>query len=90
MAQNSPASLIRIGTPQVLLRVVFRLVIFVSAAPFGTQGFATTFVSLLGLSAVFCAVAGVMRHEAIFGPVLTHWDEAACYAFLGHLVVELS
>jgi hypothetical protein len=26
-----------------------------------------------------------MRREAIFGPTLTHWDEAAVYAVAGHV-----
>lgn len=90
MVQPRPTSLTRIGTPHVFLRVALRLVVFVLAAPFGPLGFATTFISLLCLSAVFCAVAGAMRHEAVFGPVLTHWDEAALYAFVGHLLVGLS
>ena len=29
-----------------------------------------------------------MRREQMFGPVLTHWDEAAAYAVLGHLAAE--
>jgi hypothetical protein len=90
MAQPRPALLARIGTPYVLLRMALRLIVFALVAPFGSLGFATTLVSLLCLSAVFCAVAGAVRHEAIFGPVLTHWDEAAVYAFVGHLLVELS
>jgi hypothetical protein len=90
MAQPRPTSPGRIGTPHVLLRMVLRLIVFALAAPFGSLGFATTFVSLLCLSALFCAVAGAMRHEAIFGPVLTNWDEAAVYAFVGHLLVGLS
>jgi hypothetical protein len=42
------------------------------------------------LSAIFCAVAGAVRCEAIFDPVLTHWDEAAAYAVIGRLVSALS
>jgi hypothetical protein len=34
----------------------------------------------------FCAVLGAMRREAMLGPVLTHWDEAAAYAVIGCLV----
>jgi len=32
---------------------------------------------------------GAMRREAMFGPVLTHWDEAAAYAVIGRLVSAL-
>lgn len=90
MTQPRPASLAPTATPHVLLRIALRLIVFILAAPFGSLGFATTLVSLFCLSALFCAVAGAMRHEAIFGPVLTHWDEAALYAFAGHLLVGLS
>jgi hypothetical protein len=50
----------------------------------------TTFGAVLELSAVFCAVVGAMRREAMFGPMLTHWDEAATYAVIGRLVTALS
>jgi hypothetical protein len=75
---------------QVVLRFVFRLALLSAFAIFGTQGFGTTFAILLGLSAIFCAVVGAVRREAMFGPVLTHWDEAAAYAVIGRLVSVLS
>jgi hypothetical protein len=34
-------------------------------------------------------LVGAMRREAMFGPVLTHWDEAAAYAVIGLLVSAL-
>jgi hypothetical protein len=58
-------------------------------ASFGGQGFGLTFAALVILSAVFCTVMAVMRREALFGPVLTHWDEAAACAALGHLAIAL-
>jgi hypothetical protein len=30
-----------------------------------------------------CAAVGAPRREAVFGPVLTHWDEAAVYGLVG-------
>jgi hypothetical protein len=42
------------------------------------------------MSAIFCAVAGAMRREEMFGRALTHWDEAAAYAVLGHLAAVLA
>jgi hypothetical protein len=42
------------------------------------------------LSAIFCVIVGAMRREAMFGPVLTHWDEAAAYAVIGRLSSALS
>jgi hypothetical protein len=35
------------------------------------------------LSAVCCAAVGAARREAVFAPVLTHWDEAAVYGLVG-------
>jgi hypothetical protein len=31
-----------------------------------------------------------IRREPVFGPVLTHWDEAAAYAVMAHLAPALS
>ena len=71
---------------QVLFRVLFRLVLLTTFATFGSQGFGKTFAALLVLSAVFCVVVAVMRREAIFGPTVTHWDEAAAYAVAEYVV----
>jgi hypothetical protein len=75
-----------LNSRQVLFRILFRLVLLIAFATFGSQGFGQTFNALLALSAVFCIVAGAMRREAIFGPTLTHWDEAAVYAVADHVV----
>jgi small basic protein len=77
------------NSKQVLSRFAFRLVLLITCASFGGQGFGLTLATLLILSAVFCAVVAVMRREAIFGPVLTHWDEAVTCAALGHLATAL-
>lgn len=77
------------NSKQVLVRFAFRLVLLITCATFGGQGFGLTFAAPLILSAVFCAVMAIMRREAIFGPVLTHWDEAAACAVLGHLSTAL-
>jgi len=74
---------------QMVFRVVFRLVLLTAFATLGSQGFVKTFATLLGLSAVFCTVTGAMRREAILGRALTHWDEAAVYAVVGHVVWAL-
>jgi hypothetical protein len=68
---------------QVLFRFALRLALVSSFATLGTNDFATSFAALSVLSALFCAVMAAARREAIFGPVLTHWDEAAVYAFIG-------
>jgi hypothetical protein len=75
----------QLNSRQVLFRIVFRLVLLTTFATFGSQGFGKTFAALLVLSAVFCTVTGAMRREAIFGPALTHWDEAAVYAIFVHV-----
>jgi len=75
-----------LNSRQVLFRILFRLVLLIAFATFGSQGFGQTFNALLALSAVFCIVAGAMRREAICGPTLTHWDEAAVYAVTDHVV----
>jgi hypothetical protein len=74
---------------QVLFRVVFRLVLLTTFATFGSQGFGKSFTTLLTLSALFCTIMGAMRRETIFGPVLTHWDEAVVYVIFVHVVRTL-
>jgi hypothetical protein len=85
MQESRPATPPQLNSRQVLFRAAFRLVVVSAFATFGTQGFGQTFATLLALTAIFCAVVAVMRGEAIFGRVLTHWDEAATYAVLGRL-----
>jgi hypothetical protein len=75
---------------QVLLRFAVRLVVLSAFASLSTRGFGTTFAALLALSVVFCAMMGALLGEAIFGRVLTHWDEAAAYVVVGHLASVFS
>ena len=74
------------NSSQVLFRFIFRIVLLSALATLGNRGFGTTFATLLALSAIFCAVVAATRREAMFGPVLTHWDEAAIYAMIGWLL----
>jgi hypothetical protein len=90
MDQPRPIIARQLNASQVLFRFVFRLVLLSAFATFGTHDFSTAFAGLLVLSAIFCAAVGVMRREPIFGPDLTHWDEAATYAVLGHFVTKLA
>ena len=90
MQEPKPTIPHQFNSLQVVVRFVFRLLLLSIFATFGTQGFGTTFGAVLELSAIFCAVVGAMRREAIFGPMLTHWDEAATYAVIGRLVTALS
>ena len=86
MEEPRPTIPYQFSSSQVLFRFVFRLILLSIFATIGTQGYAAAFVALLALSAIFCTVVGAMRREAMFGPVLTHWDEAAAYAVIGRLV----
>jgi hypothetical protein len=90
MEQPRPAIPHQPQSSQVFVRFLIRLILVAAAASFDTQAFGALLPSLLVLSGVFCAVMGFMRHEPIFGPVLTHWDEAVACAVLGHLVAGLS
>jgi hypothetical protein len=90
MEQPRPALPHHPQSSQVLVRFLIRLTLVIAVASFGAQAFGALLSSLLALSGAFCAVMGFIRHEPIFGPVLTHWDEAVACAVLGHLVAVLS
>jgi hypothetical protein len=90
MQELRPAVPPQLNSRQVLVRAAFRLVILTAFATFGTQAFGQTLASLLALTATFCIIVAAVRGEAIFGRVLTHWDEAATYAVLGRLVATLA
>jgi hypothetical protein len=90
MGQSKSATPHQLNSSQVVFRFALRLALLSMFATIGTQGFAKTFAALLALSVIFCVVMGTMRREGLFGPVLTHWDEAAAYAIIGRLVSVLS
>ena len=69
---------------------MFRLLLLAGLAALSPNGFGSTFATLSALAAIFCAAAGTMRREPIFGLALTHWDEAAVYAVIGHFALSLS
>ena len=68
----------------------FRLIVLTVFASLGTSGFRPAFAALLAMAALFCAIAGAMRREQMFGHVLTHWDEAVAYAVIARLASTLS
>ena len=78
------------GSIQVLIRFLLRMLLLVIFASIGSEGFGTTFGSLLLLAVLYCVFAAAFRREAPFGPVLTHYDEAAAYAAIGGLASALS
>jgi hypothetical protein len=79
MDQPKSATPHQLNSSEVVFRFALRLALLSMFATFGAQGFARTFAALLALSVIFCVVMGTMRREALFGPMLTHWDEAAAY-----------
>lgn len=78
------------GSAQVAVRFVLRLMIFCVFASLGAAGFRVMLPTFLALSAIYCAVAAIFRGEALFGRILTHWDEAAGYGALACLITKLS
>jgi hypothetical protein len=72
---------------QVLIRFLLRMVILSVFAVVGSQGFGKTLESLLVLAAFYCITVAAIRREAPFGPVLTHFDEAAAYAVIACLAL---
>jgi hypothetical protein len=85
-AHNSPPS----NSAHVLLRFGYRVIVLCTFAAISTNGFGTMLAALLAFSTIYCAAIAAMRREAVFGPVLTYWDEAAAYALFGHVVHRLS
>jgi hypothetical protein len=82
MRTPKPANPRQLGSSQVVMRFALRLALM-STFAVGHHGYAGTLAGFLLLSAACCAAVGAARREAVFGPVLTHWDEAAVYALIG-------
>jgi hypothetical protein len=73
----------------VLVRFSMRALILVLFASVSKQGFANALSGMLGLATFYCLFAATFRREAIIGPVLTHFDEAAGYALVAGLAARL-
>lgn len=67
---------------QVMVRFGFRLAIMIGFAAFAGVGFARGLVTLLWMSALICALAGLARREPPFAVQLNHWDEMTAYVAL--------
>ncbi len=78
------------GSAQALTRFFLRLVILSIFAALGPQGFGKTLQSLLLLAILYCIFSAAVRREKPFGPVLTHFDEAAAYAVIARLAARTS
>jgi hypothetical protein len=72
----------KLKTAQVAVRFGFRLLILTGFAFFGSMGFGRSFIALLWMSTMLCAVIALMRREQFMGADLNHWDEMAAYAAL--------
>ena len=90
MDEPQLASPHQLSSSQVLLRFALRLVFFSVFAAIGAAGFHIMFPTFMTLAAIYCVIAATFRAEAIFGRVLTHWDEAAGYGALACLFAKLS
>ena len=79
-----------LGSVQALTRFFLRLVILGTFAALGSQGFGKALEGLLAFAAFYCIFIAAFRREEPFGPVLTHFDEAAAYAVLARLAAWAS
>ena len=79
-----------LGSARVLTRFFLRLIILCVFAGLGHQGFGKTLESMLMLAVLYCIVAAAVRREHPFGPLLTHFDEAAAYAMVARLAAWAS
>ena len=75
------------GSAQVLTRFFLRLVILSVFATLGQQSFGKTLESMLILAVLYCIFIAAIRRENPFGPLLTHFDEAAAYVVVAQLLV---
>ena len=73
MRQPKPTFAHEVDSRHVLFRFAFRLIVLTVFASLGTRGLGPAFAALLAMAGIFCAIAGAMRREQMFGHVLTHW-----------------
>lgn len=78
------------GSAHALTRFFIRLVILSIFAALDSRGFGKALESLLLLAALYCVFAAAFRREQPFGPVLSHFDEAAAYVVIAHLAALTS
>ena len=90
MRTPQPVNPRRLGASQVVVRFGLRLAFVAAFATAGHEGYAATLSEFLVLTAVCCAALATVRREAMFGPILTHWDEAAVYAVIGRVAATFA
>jgi hypothetical protein len=74
----------------VLVRFGVRLVMLTVFAFVARNGFSHAFPQLLLLGGLFCGLWALVRGEPVFGPALTHWDEAATLIVIGRLAAAIT
>jgi hypothetical protein len=90
ISMTQPTSDIHPSSGHVLARSFLRMGILVAFAMLSSHGFGKALASVLPLASMFCVVIAAMHREAMLGPVLTHWDEAAAYALASGLASRLA
>lgn len=78
------------GSAYALTRFLLRLAIISLFALLGHHGFGKTLASMLTLAAIYCILIAALRREHPFGPLPTHFDEAAAYGVIGGLAAWAS
>jgi hypothetical protein len=78
------------GSAQALTRFFMRLVILSIFAALGSQGVGKTLEGLLAFVVFYCIFSAAIRREKPFGPVLTHFNEAAAYVVIARLAAWTS
>ena len=78
------------GSIHVFIRFGIRLAILIALAFVAQIGFAQAFPRFLLLAGLFCSVWAMFRREPMFGPVLTHWDEAAALIIMSRLAAAIA
>ena len=73
------------GSGRVVLRFCVRLALLAGFAAIAHAGFRAAFPAFLLTGGIFCAFWAAVHREHLFGPILTHWDEAALFVMLGKL-----
>jgi hypothetical protein len=71
---------------RVMARFAVRIALLGGFAAFSSIGFGRSLAALLWMSIILCALAGLVKREPLFGPVLNHWDEGVAFGALFALV----
>jgi hypothetical protein len=88
-AHATTTDTVQLESIRVLVRCGLRLIILTVFSTLGDQGLAPTLKSLLTFAVLYCVCHAVVKREALFGSVLTHWDEATVYGVLICLIAKL-